>query len=166
MVNGCLSAESIRLRILCAQLAVNAKQLLEHSSPTVAFGHGLRRVSSHAGKLLSRSSFDGVRQGFGSILGGPGCLVVQDNLVHVTAPNSHYRRPACLTLEGDEPERLLHAGVNEKIGRSIILGEHPGIRAVLNPGDVSVAPLQVLNCLAPAAVSNHEKMKGVRPAPL
>ena len=84
-----------------------------------------------------------------------------NNLVHVAAANSYYRRAARLTFQRHKPKRFLDAGVDEEIGRSIITREISGVGAILNPGDVfpAAAGLQLSKFLTLRPIADDQQMK-------
>ena len=84
-----------------------------------------------------------------------------NNLVHVAAANSYYRRAARLTFQRHKPKRFLNTRVDEEIGRSIITREISGIGAILNPGEIFpvIAGVKLSKFLALRPVADDQQVK-------
>src|SRR5947207_12570436 len=101
-----------------------------------------RRLSSKGRQFFGAPFFDRVGKRLGCVLARPGFLLMQNDLVHIAATNTDYRRPAGLTLERGEPESLLHARMNKKIGSAIIPRQIGRLGTITNPRDFFELGLQ------------------------
>src|SRR4029450_6930172 len=123
----------LKSAVVCANLAVNAKQFLKYTRPAV---HSFRCSCGglpQSRQFLGAKIFDGISQRFRRVVLRPRFLVVTNNPIHVTPANSYDRCAACLTFQGHKSKPPLHAWMNEEISRPIITGEIDRVCAVRDP---------------------------------
>src|SRR5229473_907769 len=148
-----------------ADLVVNTKNLLKYTRPRVIAGT-TSRSAAELFQFLDAQCFNRIGEGCRRVLPRPRFLRMKNNPVHVTAADSHHRRAAGLTFQRDQPKCLLNPRVNEEIGRAIITREISGLGAILNPGDVSGAPLQPSKFLPLRPIADDQQMKFVWASPV
>src|SRR5476651_297096 len=109
--------------VVCAYLAINAKEPFENTRPGITLLRQPRSGRAQDRQLLAARFFHGSSQRFRRVRARPRSLLVKNNAVHVTAPNSDDRRTTDLTFQRDEAKSFLNSWMNEKIGRAIKAGE-------------------------------------------
>src|SRR4029077_9975001 len=123
-------ARHLKLAVVRANLAINAKQFLKYALPAIKFFGCARGGLPQSGHFFRTKIFDRIGQRFQTVLLRPRFLVVTNNLIHVTPANSHYGCAACLTFQRHKSKCFLNAWMNEKIGSAIVTGEINGVCAV------------------------------------
>src|SRR4051812_19433261 len=109
--------------VVCADLAVNAKQSLKDRWPPILFG-GIPRSHAPESPEISRAELlDGTRQCLGIVFRRPALLVVQDDPVEPGPANPDDGCAARLALERHQPKRLLRSRVHEQIRGPIMAGQ-------------------------------------------
>src|SRR6266480_2223686 len=149
-----------------ADLVVNIKNLLKYTRPRVIHAGTTSRSTTELLQFLHAQCFNRIGEGCRRVFPRPRFLIMTNNPVHVTATDSHHRGATGLTFQRDKPKCFLNARVNEEIGRAIITREISGPGAMLNPGYVGGAPLQLPKFLALRPVADDQQMKFVRVSPV
>src|SRR4029450_9067553 len=133
MMNGLWLSLSIGTAVVCAPLAINAKQFCKYSGPAIQIPRRASRALAQDRQLFYARVFNRSGQRCCRVFPRPRFLVMADNPIHVASADSHYRRATRLTFQRDKPKRFLHARVNEEIGCPIITREIGRVGAILNP---------------------------------
>src|ERR1043166_6704391 len=121
------------LLVVCTWLAGNAKKAVENLWPGMQPGSLFSGQFAEARQVLAGKTLDRVRQSLSIILLCPGGLVMKYEIVHCGAADADDGSAAGLTLQCDQTERFLNAGMNKHIGGSIKLGQLARLRAIRNP---------------------------------
>src|SRR4051812_43824934 len=116
--------------VVCADLAVNAKQSLKHRRPPIVLrgvdGSGApKRPQIAPAELLDRG-----RQCFRVVLRRPAFLVVENDPVEPRTANPNDGGSASLALQCDQAERLLRPGMHKQIRGAIMSGQLERIGAI------------------------------------
>src|ERR1044071_9027145 len=106
------------LGVVSADLAINAKQSFEYSRPGI-FGGAFRGNVAESAQISPAELLNRVGEGCRAFAVSPAFLVVQDNSIEPRPANPDDWRPARLTFQRDQAERLLRSRVNEQIRGSI-----------------------------------------------
>src|SRR6266550_5510776 len=152
--------------VVGADLVVNTKNLPKYTRPSVIQSGTPNCSGAEPLQFLNVQGFDCIGQRLRAVFPRPRFLVMTNNPVHVTATDSHYRRAGGLTFQRHEPKCFLNPRVNEKVGGAIITRESSGVGAILNPRNVSSAPLQFSKFLPLWPVADDQQGKFVSVAPV
>src|SRR2546421_142330 len=119
--------------VVCADLAVNAKQSMEHRWPGVFRGRLLRRYASDRLEIARAELLDRVRQRRRVVLLSPAFLVVQNDPVESRPTDPDDRGSAGLTFQCDQAECFLHSWMNKQIRGTIVAGQFQRVGTVIDP---------------------------------
>src|ERR1700674_815721 len=142
MVNAFSSFIRSMTCVVCADLAVNAKESLEGARPGMTLRRQIRRGRAQSLQILAAEFFDRVRQGRRRVLRRPRFLFVKYDSIQVRTANPNDRRAASLALQRDQPERFLRSRMHEHVRGAVETCELERIRAVLNRRNASCLRLQ------------------------
>src|SRR6266487_2469358 len=155
----CRSSSMAASCVVGADLVVNTKNLLKYTRPSVIQSGTPNCSGAEPLQFLNVHGFDCIGQRLRTVFPRPRFLVMTNNPVHVTATDSHYRGAAGLTFQRHETKCFLNPRVNEEVGSAIITRESSGVGAILNPRDVSGAPLQFSKFLPLWPVADDQQVK-------
>src|SRR5205085_7329324 len=123
----------LKLPVVCADLAINAKHSVKNYRPGIMPGDRLCRNASYGSEILAAEFLDRIREGFRGVLRGPRFLFVKNDLVHARAADPDHGRATSLALERDKPKRFLNPRVDKQLGGAIKAHKLDRISAVLDP---------------------------------
>ena len=89
-------------------------------------------------------------------------LAAENDPIHVAAANANHRRAAGLALERGQTERLLHARMNEQIGRAIKRASSSESVQYCRQVTMPDAFLQSAQLRALQAVADHQQVIALR----
>ena len=115
----------------------------EHGIPGIALSSLLASAEADCTKILSEFGFNSISQRLGRIGRRPLLLVRENNAIHVASLDANNGSSARLALQGNKTESLLHARVNEEIGRAVEGRQFMGIRAIRHPVNTIRLPLEI-----------------------
>src|ERR1044072_8720953 len=119
--------------VVCADLAVNAKQSLKHRRPPIVLSGVPRGHAPEHPEIAPAELLDCARQGLGIIFRRPASLVVQDDPVESRPTNPDDGCAARLALERHQSKRLLRSWMHEQIRGAIMAGQLGRIGAIRGP---------------------------------
>src|SRR5436190_8038118 len=85
--------------VVCADLAINAKQSVKHRRPPIVLDRLFRSRDSERPEIAPAKLLDRAGQRFRCVFGGPSSLIVQDDSIQTRTANADDRRAAGLALQ-------------------------------------------------------------------
>src|SRR6266480_2897261 len=125
--------------VVGTNLAVNTKKLLKYARPGIVRPGTPSCAAAKHLQFLQAQCLNCIGEGFRGVFPRPPFLLMKNDAIHVTAPNSHHWRAAGLTFQGNKPKCFLNARMNEKIGRAIKAREIGRVSAIPDPRDRAVS---------------------------
>src|SRR6476660_8129703 len=90
--------------------------------------------------------------------------IVRNDFVHAAASDSHYRRPARLTLQCRQSKCFLDTGMDEEIGGAVVAGQLAQIGTITNPRNVFSSRLEFPELSSFGSIANDEQLELIRTA--